>query len=157
MSGRLGDTPPLPLIRVGVLELRTNSDLVEPDLAEVLGAGVAGGVVVPGVGVEADAELEGAGVADGGGEVVLLEDLGAVEPELVEAGAVAAPARLHHDPVPRPRRHRRDLVEVLRLLRGGRAHVPVLDARAELVALWVANAGLAMTSVLKVFKVQVKY
>lgn len=89
---------------------------------------------MPAVGVEADAELEGPAVADVGGDVVRLADLLAVEPQLEVARAVALPADLELDAVPRAGRDRRYVAEGARLLLARRADVAVLDARRELVA-----------------------
>src|SRR5436190_1015239 len=69
----------LPLRRVDVGKSRAGSDLVKPNLAGALGA-LHAVIVVPTVGVEADVELKGAVVVDGGIEVVHLKHLGAVIP-----------------------------------------------------------------------------
>lgn len=135
------DSTQLPLIWVGILELRTNTNLVEPDLSERLVSSISLRVVVPAVGVQADTELEGPSIGDSGSQVVVLGDLLPIVPHLVEAGRVAAPARLDDDLMPHSGCHGLEAPEIggLLVLRG--AHVPVLDARADLVALDEDHGG----------------
>lgn len=94
------------LIRVDIGKGSANGNLVVPDLAEAI-ANQRVALVVPAVGIQADVELEDAVVVDGGGDVVLLVDLGAVEPDLEVAGAVRLPVDLEDDLVPHSRANRR--------------------------------------------------
>lgn len=89
---------------------------------------------MPGVGVEADAELEGTSVADVGRDIKGLGDLLAVVPHLEVAGAVAAPADLELDAVPLAGRDGLEVAEGADLLLARRADLAVLDPRRELVA-----------------------
>jgi hypothetical protein len=71
-------TRSLPPSRSGISECRTRRDRIISDLASTLGA-LHGVVIVPAIGVEADAEREGAVVLDGGvflGRVRLCVDPG---------------------------------------------------------------------------------
>lgn len=96
---------------------------------------------MPAIGVEADAELERAAVADVGGDVVRLGDLLAVVPHLEVARAVALPADLELDAVPDAGGDGGEVLEAARDLAAGRADVAVLDARRELVALEPHHGG----------------
>lgn len=85
---------------------------------------------MPPIRIQANAELEIAAVVDGRVEVILLQHLGAVEPELVEARAVRFPAGLDLDLVPGARGDGGQVGEGLDVLRADGA---LLHARVELV------------------------
>src|SRR5215217_7745691 len=120
----------LPLRGVGVGEGRAHANLVEPDAPRPLAA-LHVPVVVPAIGIQPDTELEVAVVRYRRVQVVLLQHLRPVEPQLEEARPVRGPLRLNHNLVPLPRCHRGQIAERHRLLIADGA---LLHPREELVA-----------------------
>lgn len=124
------------LIRVDIVDRGTDRDLIVPDLTEALAALELVALVVPAVGVEADAELELVVTTNSGGHVGLVEDLLAIEPELDPARVVVGPVSLDNDLVPLAGLELADVVEGRDVAVAVVAAVDAVDdARVEVVAI----------------------
>lgn len=126
-----------PLIGIRIRKGSARSDLIVPNLSCTLGP-LHLLIIMPAISIKTNTELESPAIINGRGDVPLIQQLVAIQPELIFTSAIRLPSRLDDNLMPLSSRDSRKARERFNLLRTDAA---LFDAGVELVANQPDHAG----------------